>query len=128
MADCVTLAGLASNDSSASRVGTAGDVNGDGFADVIVGALRQRRGRDATPGAAYVYDFNRYFVTSPNGGETWTRNAHENVTWLGAEPADLWLSVDDGATYELLAERRRWRAVERRRGDTCRTWSPTRRG
>jgi hypothetical protein len=96
------LTGAAASDLFGRCVSTAGDVNGDGFADVIVGAY----GHDtllADAGAAYLYDFNRYFVTSPNGGETWTRNAHENATWLGAEPADLSLSVDDGATYDVLA-------------------------
>ena len=42
-------------------------------------------------------------MTSPNGGETWTRNAGEVVSWLGAEPADVWLTVDDGAFTELMA-------------------------
>ena len=77
-------------------------MNGDGYSDVVVGAYgNDAGGTDA--GAAYLYDFNRYFVTSPNGGETWTRNAGEVVSWLGAEPADVWLTVDDGAFTELLA-------------------------
>ena len=83
-------------------MGTAGDVNGDGFADLVAGAYwNDAAGTDA--GAAYVYDCDRYFVTYPNGGETFGGDGSMQVEWLGAEPADLWLSVDDGATYELLA-------------------------
>ena len=84
-------------------MGTAGDVNGDGYADVVVGAYGDDAG-GTDAGAAYLYCFSRYFLTSPNGGETWTRNAGEVVSWLGAEPADLWLTVDDGAFTELMAE------------------------
>ncbi len=99
----VTLLGLSTNDAFGTSVGAAGDVFGDGFPDVIVGAPYSDMSASQS-GAAYVFDFNRYLVTSPNGGETWTRTASEVVSWLGAEPADLWLSVDDGISYELLQE------------------------
>jgi hypothetical protein len=98
-----TWTGAAGADFFGFSCATAGDVNADGFADVVVGAYgNDAGGTDA--GAAYLYDFKRYFVLSPNGGETWTRNATESVSWLGAEPADLWLSADDGATWEPLQE------------------------
>jgi hypothetical protein len=97
-----TLTGLSAGSLFGFDVGTAGDVDDDGFAELLVGAYgNDDAGTDA--GAAYLYDFDRYFLTAPVGGETWTRNAHENATWLGAEPADLSLSVDDGATYDVLA-------------------------
>ncbi len=97
----VTLLGASTNDAFGTSVGAAGDVFGDGFPDVIVGAPYSDLGASQS-GAAYVFDFNRYFVTSPNGGETWASNATEAVSWLGAEPADLWLSLDGGVTYERL--------------------------
>ena len=98
-ADAV-LSGAAAGDAF-GRGGAAGDWNRDGFADVIVGAFaNDAAGGDA--GRAYVYDFNRYFVTAPNGGETWNVGTTKTVSWLGAEPADVWLSTDGGGTYTLL--------------------------
>jgi hypothetical protein len=100
MAD-LAIAGLGANDNLGRALAGAGDVNGDGFDDVIVGShLNDAGGADA--GAAYLYDLNRYFVLSPNGGETWNVGATNSVSWLGAEPADLWLSVDGGASYQRI--------------------------
>jgi hypothetical protein len=101
----VTLLGESSNDTFGSSVGTAGDVFGNGCPDVIVGAPYSDRGGVSQSGAAYVFDFDRYTVVSPNGGETWTRNLPAVVSWLGAEPADLWLwyMVDRTVHTELLA-------------------------
>ena len=97
----VTLSGAEAGERFGRSAGTAGDVFGDGFADVVVGGLwRNLNGNHS--GAAYLYDFGRFFVTSPNGGETWFRDTSSPVTWLGAEPADLWLSLDAGATYARL--------------------------
>jgi len=97
----LTLTGAADGDEFGYSVGTAADVNGDGLADLIVGAYHNDAG-GSNAGRAYVYDCNRYFVLSPNGGETWNVGALQSVSWLGAEPADLWLSVDGGRTYDLL--------------------------
>src|SRR5439155_13951577 len=65
----LTLTGAAAGDSFGYSVSSAGDVNGDGYADVIVGAYQNDAG-GGDAGAAYVYDLNRCVVPSPNGGET----------------------------------------------------------
>jgi hypothetical protein len=99
----VTYTGAVAYDDFGYSVGTAGDTRGDGVPDVIVGAPYSDGGGGSS-GGAYVHDFNRYFVTLPNGGETWAQGATQSVTWMGAERADLWLSLNDGADYELLKE------------------------
>ncbi len=95
------VTGAAALDYFGCSVAGAGDITGDGFGDVIVGAYGNDAG-GSSAGRAYVYDCNRYFVTTPNGGETWNVGATQTVSWLGAEPADLWLSTDNGGTYGLL--------------------------
>jgi hypothetical protein len=97
----LTLTGAAASDDFGYSVSGAGDVNGDGCADVIVGAYGNDAG-GASAGRAYLYDCNRYFVVSPNDDEVWNVGAAQTITWLGAERADLWLSVDGGHTYEML--------------------------
>ncbi len=97
----LTLTGAVAADQLGYSVAGAGDVSGDGFFDVFVGAdLIDAGGNNA--GAALLHGFNRYFVLSPNDGETWNVGAAQSVSWLGAAPADLWLSVDAGRTYDLL--------------------------
>ncbi|HMS34472.1 MAG TPA: integrin alpha [Ignavibacteria bacterium] len=50
----LTLTGLAADDQFGISVSTAGDVNGDGYSDIIVGAnLNYAAGTDA--GSAYIY-------------------------------------------------------------------------
>jgi hypothetical protein len=83
-------------------VASAGDMRGDGFPDLIVGAPYEGPGGPLV-GGAHVFDVNRYFVLDPNGGETWNIGAAKNVSWLGAERADVWLSMNGGSTYQLLA-------------------------
>ncbi len=97
----VTLTGAAAGDQFGFAVGAAGDVNGDGFADVIVGANFNDAG-GANAGRSYLYDFNRYHVLAPSAGDTWNVGGTQTISWLGAEPADLWLSVDGARSYELL--------------------------
>ena len=93
--------GAAALDNFGAAVGGAGDLNGDGFPDVFVGAyLNDAAGADA--GRAYVYDFKRYQVAAPNGGETWNVGAVKSISWLGAEPAVVSLSVDGGVSYQRL--------------------------
>jgi hypothetical protein len=82
----------------ASVAGT-GDVHGDGFPDVVVGAPFDYLAKQSVS----LFDFQRYFVLSPNGGEIWSIGATKSVSWLGAERADVWISLDAGGTYDLLA-------------------------
>jgi hypothetical protein len=49
-----------------------------------------------------LHDINRYHVLVPGSGDTWNVGALRTISWLGAEPADVWLSVDGGGSYELL--------------------------
>ncbi|MCP4245630.1 MAG: hypothetical protein GY778_01140, partial [bacterium] len=97
----LTITGEAPVDRFGRSAGAAGDVNGDGFDDLIVGAYNNDAG-GAEAGRAYLYDCSRYHVLSPTGGDTWNVGASESITWLGAEPADIWLSVDGGNSYSLL--------------------------
>ena len=84
-------------------VSGVGDVTGDGIPDVLAAAPG-----DGTAGAGagrvLVYDFARYHVVTPVSGTTWNVGAAEEIRWLGAEPADVWLSVDGGNSYSLLAD------------------------
>jgi hypothetical protein len=97
----LTLNGEAVGDNFGGCVSTAGDVNGDGFSDLIVGA----EGNDAVgdhAGRAYVYDCNRYHVLDPSGGDVWNVGATETISWLGEARADVWLSTDGGNSYAPL--------------------------
>jgi len=98
----MTLTGEWEGDQMGYWVSSTGDVNQDGFPDVLIGASFNDAGaHDA--GRAYLIDFNRYFVESPNGGETWSAGGTASVSWRGAEPADVWLSLDGGAHWERVA-------------------------
>ena len=76
-----------------SVVASVGDINRDGFSDIIVGKPL------GYPIGANIYDAKRYFLTSPNGGDVWPVGANRNIAWLGAQPVDVWLSSDGGASY-----------------------------
>jgi FG-GAP repeat/FG-GAP-like repeat len=60
------LNGTTAGDSFGFAVSAAGDVNGDGFADVIVGASNNDDG-GANAGSAYVYFGGASFDTTPDG-------------------------------------------------------------
>jgi hypothetical protein len=98
-----TFSGEVAYDHFGTAAACAGDVFGDGVPDFIVGApLNDASG--GVSGEAYVYNFNRYHVTSPNGGEHWIGGATQTVSWLGTERADLYLSLDAGANWDLVGE------------------------
>jgi PKD repeat protein len=71
-----TALGEEAGDSFGHSVATAGDVNGDGYADVVVGAT-MFSGLGQGPGKAYVY--------------------HGSADGLGGTPA--WTAVPDGGSY-----------------------------
>ncbi|MGH7723826.1 MAG: integrin alpha [Candidatus Eiseniibacteriota bacterium] len=97
----LVLTGEADGDLLGSAVAIAGDVNGDDHDDLFV-AAQLNDGAGINAGRLYLYDLNRYHLLAPNGGEIWDVGAVQTVSWLGAAPADLWLSADAGATFELL--------------------------
>ncbi len=72
---------MESNQASAyfgSAVGTAGDVNGDGFADVIVGAYAYDHG-EFDEGRAYVYCGSS---TGPGLSPIWTAEGNQESAWF----------------------------------------------
>ena len=102
LAPDVRIRGTATGSGLGSSVATAGDRDGDGFADVVTGApFSSASGRDA--GEVVVRGGTRYRVVSPNGGEAWNVGGAYAVVWRGAEPADVWWSSDDGASYARIA-------------------------
>ncbi len=90
--------GEATNGLFGGAVGSAGDERQDGFDDIVVGAP----GYGSGSGRAYVYDLDRYQILSPQGGDRWNVGGTETISWLGAQPADLWLSADAGSSYQML--------------------------
>ena len=123
VADHVLL-GHAANDRFGYSVGTAGDFFADGVDDVVVGALYDDAG-GTDAGAAYVYDFNRYFVLSPNDGETCTRTATEVVTGSALSPPTCGSPRTAAPRGSRCAEERGRRGVRTPSRCRCRTCSRT---
>jgi hypothetical protein len=79
-------------------VAGAGDVDGDGYADIIYGDPGHGQ-----PGAAFVEVVFPYRILQPNGGEQWVVGQKATVKWLSIHPAaDVWISTDGGAGWSLL--------------------------
>ena len=67
-------------------VATAGDVNGDGYSDLIVGAFKHdaNAGANADRGRAYAYHGS---ASGPAAGATWTGSGDENGAQFGLSVA-----------------------------------------
>ncbi len=98
----LVLNGEAALDLFGSAVAAAGDPDLHGSPALLVGAV----GSDASAanaGRAYLYRVARFGIVDPRAGERWNAGGPATVHWTGADPADLDLSLDDGATWQRLA-------------------------
>ncbi len=77
------MTGESADDLFGGSVSGAGDVNGDGYDDVLVGAQYHDTGSYTDAGAAYLYDFFMFKGLNPGGAEVWNVGAIENITWKG---------------------------------------------
>ncbi len=93
--------GEGASENFGKSVSVAGNVDGDRFADLIVGADRNDAGA-YNGGRAFLFAFSRYRLTSPLGGETWPVGSLQPIAWAGDDPADLSLSVDGGMTFDRV--------------------------
>ncbi|HEX7878737.1 MAG TPA: hypothetical protein VF720_04975, partial [Candidatus Eisenbacteria bacterium] len=95
----LVLTGDESYDRFGYAVALAGDENGDGASDLVVGAIYGGSG-----GKAYVYGLNGWRLVSPNGGEQWVTGQPAVIRWRGRELTDVALSTDAGASWTTLVE------------------------
>lgn len=98
----VTLNGDRALDNYGVGVASAGDFDGDGLPDLIVGAQGSDAGA-SNGGRAYVYAVKHDQIVSPNGGETWIAGEPDTIRWRGEGPAAVALSADGGVTWATLA-------------------------
>ncbi|MDZ4805421.1 MAG: FlgD immunoglobulin-like domain containing protein [Candidatus Eisenbacteria bacterium] len=87
-----------------STLAFARNFDGDGFGDILIGAPRGTGPGGADAGDVLLHGTSRYVLMNPNGGDSWNVGARRTVNWLGAEPADVLLSVDAGATWNVLSQ------------------------
>ena len=100
------LDGIDAGDNSGISVSTAGDVNGDGYADILVGAYQADPGGDSKAGETYVIfggDFtNAVTHAGTSAGETLTGDGTANVMVAGE--GDDTLQSKGGADVLYAAE------------------------
>jgi len=80
----VTIFGKAADDDFGKAVSGAGDVNGDGFDDIIVGALKNNDGGSDNEGAAYIF----FGATDLSGTKKLGGADSADVTILGKATTD----------------------------------------
>jgi hypothetical protein len=85
-----------------TAVAAAGDVDGDDYADVLVGDPADVLA-GTNSGRFHLYAIYPYQIVVPSGGDVWPQHARVTVMWRGHDPADLELSLDAGASFEALA-------------------------
>lgn len=101
------IAGAAAGDESGFSVSSAGDVNGDGLADVVVGAWRARPGAAVQSGTAYVV-FSSQFPGAIAPFRTFVRNGDAPRSAVGTSgdgsnagtpDSAVWADFDDGGEF-----------------------------
>ncbi|MFO0112512.1 MAG: integrin alpha, partial [Sphingomonadaceae bacterium] len=86
------IRGGAAGDQAGYSIASAGDVNGDGVADLLIGAAGVNRGTVTNAGAAYVI----YGKKTKNGEQTWS-GLTDDPTMSGRKILDLGtLKTEDG--------------------------------
>ncbi len=98
----VVLSGARAGDNFGIAVASAGDYDGDGLPDLIVGAKQSDTGA-SNAGQAYVYAMKHPTLVAPVGGETWMAGEPDTIRWSGDSRADVAISLDGGASWIALA-------------------------
>ena len=105
------LTGEAGSDAAGRSVSTAGDVNGDGYSDVLVGAPYERTG-GSNAGAAYlvlgsssgITDMSLAMADAKFTGEDWHNVAGASVSTAGDVNGDGYSDILVGAPSSTLAD------------------------
>ena len=82
-----------------TAVASAGDLDGDGLPELLIGAPAQSH---VTLGGQYIAWFHRHVFTRPREGESWTAGQPAVVSWQGNERARLEWSNDRRHWHMLL--------------------------
>lgn len=96
----IVYSGPTPGDKLGMALAAAGDVNDDGFGDLVLGSPQKDILGDSDAGQAdlkYVY---AYQVDSPNGNERWGVGQPVTLSWWGHDLADLQFSYDGGVNWQ----------------------------